>query len=212
MGLAGPLAGSVHGVERLAWALLDRPTLRFLVVAGEEAPGRGLAQALRDLWAGRWRPPNLSGEEAEALRQQVELVDRAGLTDPVAIAAVVRSCAARDPGCWQGRRPTGLSVETVVAGEPERCFPAPDPDGYFLIAADRQAGGLTVERFTPDGRRTHVVRGATAEAVAAALASRGLVRDPGHALYLGRELQKAEAALALGLAYEQDVPLRYDRR
>ncbi|BDG58976.1 DUF4346 domain-containing protein [Caldinitratiruptor microaerophilus] len=210
IGLAGPLVVGDHGVERLAWALLDRPSLRFLVVAGAEAPDRRVAGALRDLWAGRWRPPNLSEAEVAALRQQVELVDRAGLTDPAAVAGAVRSCAARNPGRWQGRRPPGLPVEVVDAGEPKKCFLAPDPDGYFLLSVDRPARRLVLERFTADGRRTHVLRGTTADAVAAALVRLGLVRDPGHALYLGRELQKAEVALALGLAYEQDVPLRLE--
>jgi tetrahydromethanopterin S-methyltransferase subunit A len=37
-----------------------------------------------------------------------------------------------------------------------------------------------------------------------------LVSQLSHAGYLGAELAKAEAALCLGLCYEQDQPLRRD--
>jgi tetrahydromethanopterin S-methyltransferase subunit A len=36
----------------------------------------------------------------------------------------------------------------------------------------------------------------------------GLVTQPGHAGYLGAELAEAEAAMRLGLRYQQDKPLR----
>lgn len=40
-----------------------------------------------------------------------------------------------------------------------------------------------------------------------ALLAKGLVGDLAHALYVGRELQKAEVALRLHLPYEQDWDL-----
>ena len=43
--------------------------------------------------------------------------------------------------------------------------------------------------------------------LAKAVVENGLVGDYGHALYLGREAQKAEVALRLGLDYEQDRQL-----
>ena len=40
-----------------------------------------------------------------------------------------------------------------------------------------------------------------------AVLENGLVGETSHALYLGREVQKAEIALRLGLKYEQDREL-----
>jgi tetrahydromethanopterin S-methyltransferase subunit A len=56
-----------------------------------------------------------------------------------------------------------------------------------------------------NGRLAHVIEGRQAALVAATVVERGLVTQLDHAAYLGRELQKAEAALSAGIAYEQDA-------
>ena len=109
-------------------------------------------------------------------------------------------------------------------------FIALDPAGYFLIKIDREAGELVAEHFgngindkglatdpdtgeviacrgaaprTPDA----VYRGRTAKELGIAL-SEGDGPHPisrlDHALYLGRELQKAERCLIEGSDYVQD--------
>lgn len=109
-------------------------------------------------------------------------------------------------------------------------FIALDPAGYFLIKIDRQAGELVAEHFgngindkglatDPDtgeviacrgaGPRTPdaVYRGRTAKELGIAL-TEGDGPHPisrlDHALYLGRELQKAECCLIDGSDYVQD--------
>ena len=105
-----------------------------------------------------------------------------------------------------------------------------DPSGYFLIKLDADAGELVAEHYSNDvderGRATDpetgevlscrgggprspktVFRGRTAKELGIALteADGGLpVSRLDHALYLGRELQKAEACLKAGLSYCQD--------
>ncbi len=105
-----------------------------------------------------------------------------------------------------------------------------DPAGYFLIKVDAGAGELVAEHYSngiddrglatdPDtgevlscrgnGPRTPVAtyRGRTAKELGIRLTES---TDPlplsrlDHALYLGRELQKAEACLRSGLPYTQD--------
>jgi dihydropteroate synthase len=105
-----------------------------------------------------------------------------------------------------------------------------DPAGYFLIKLDRQAGELIAEHYgnAIDGRglatdpatgeviscrdagpRTPqaVYRGRSAKELGILL-TEGEGPHPlsrlDHALYLGRELQKAEAALDSGADYVQD--------
>lgn len=109
-------------------------------------------------------------------------------------------------------------------------FIALDPLGYFLIRVDVVSAELVVEHYgntideqglarDPDsgeviacrqgGPRTPsaVWRGRTAKEVGIAL-SEGEENQPlsclDHALYLGRELQKAEQCLREGSAYVQD--------
>jgi dihydropteroate synthase len=109
-------------------------------------------------------------------------------------------------------------------------FIALDPSGYFLIKLDRQAGELIAEHYAnsiderglatdPDSGEVircrdaaprtpqAIYRGRSAKELGMALCE-GEGPHPlsclDHALYLGRELQKAEAALETGAAYVQD--------
>jgi len=111
-----------------------------------------------------------------------------------------------------------------------RRFIALDPAGYFLIKLDREAGELIAEHYgngidqrglatDPEtgeviscrgaGPRTPqmIYRGRSAKELGMAL-TEGEGPHPlsclDHALYLGRELQKAEAALESGSDYVQD--------
>ena len=110
-------------------------------------------------------------------------------------------------------------------------FIALDPSGYFLIKLDRDAAELVLEHFgnTIDEkglardsdtgevlrckgenapRRPSVVyRGRTAKQVGIQLTEGDSIHSISrldHALYLGRELQKAEQCLREGCAYVQD--------
>ena len=110
-------------------------------------------------------------------------------------------------------------------------FIALDPNGYFLIKLDRDAAELVLEHFgnTIDEkglardsdtgevlrckgenapRRPSVVyRGRTAKQVGIQLTEGDSIHSISrldHALYLGRELQKAEQCLREGCAYVQD--------
>ena len=105
-----------------------------------------------------------------------------------------------------------------------------DPSGYFLIKLDAEAGELVAEHYSNDvderGRATDPetgevlacrgggqrspstsFRGRTAKELGIALTEAEgplPVSCLDHALYLGRELQKAEACLKAGVAYMQD--------
>ena len=109
-------------------------------------------------------------------------------------------------------------------------FIALDPAGYFLIKLDRAAGELMAEHYgnaiderglatDPETGEVISCRGAGPRAPLAVYRGRSakelgmrLTEGEGphplscldHALYLGRELQKAEAALESGAEYVQD--------
>ena len=109
-------------------------------------------------------------------------------------------------------------------------FIALDPAGYFLIRVDRETLELVVEHFANDvdesGRATDPetgevleCRGSAPRAAASVYRSRtakqmGIQLTEGegphplscldHALYLGRELQRAEQAMLSGEDYVQD--------
>jgi hypothetical protein len=109
-------------------------------------------------------------------------------------------------------------------------FIALDPAGYFLIRVDQEAGELIAEHYAngidPQGLATDpetgevlscrggeprqplsIYRGRSAKELGIAL-SEGEGPLPmsrlDHAIYLGRELQKAEHCLEQGVPYRQD--------
>ena len=114
--------------------------------------------------------------------------------------------------------------------ELSRRFIALDPAGYFLISVDPEAGELVVEHYgngiderglatDPDTGEVLSCRGAGPRQPLAIYRGRtakqlGVVLTEGegpsplsrldHALYLGRELQKAEWCLEQGVSYIQD--------
>ena len=109
-------------------------------------------------------------------------------------------------------------------------FIALDPAGYFLIKLDREAGELIAEHYSnaiddrglatdPETGEVISCKGAGPRPPVAAYRGRsakelGMALTEGdgphplscldHALYLGRELQKAEQALETGAPYIQD--------
>lgn len=82
-----------------------------------------------------------------------------------------------------------------------------DPRGNYVIAVDAKEQLIRVVHMSPEGRKIGVYTGTTAMNI-----FNDIARDCGisvfvHALDLGAELQKAEIALTLGIAYTQDRPL-----
>lgn len=61
-----------------------------------------------------------------------------------------------------------------------------------------------MEHYTARDERTGVIVGRDPQAIAQAVIERGLLGALDHAVYLGRELERAAVALALGRAYVQD--------
>ena len=125
---------------------------------------------------------------------------------------------------------TRLAAATALDEELSQRTIDLDPAGYFLILVDHEAAVLVAEHYgngiderglatDPDtgevlscrnaGPRTplFVFRGRTAKELGILLTEAGgshPLSRLDHALYLGRELQKAEAALLAGEPYVQD--------
>ena len=75
-----------------------------------------------------------------------------------------------------------------------------DPKGYFKIFVDDEIKAVHYKDEEPK----LVIKGSSAKEISDTLFSLSLVSDMSHALYLGRELLKAETALKTGKSYVQD--------
>jgi thymidylate synthase len=70
-----------------------------------------------------------------------------------------------------------------------------DPNGYFQVTTDAEAGEIVAQYFTPAGALVDEYRAADAEHLAKRIAGAGAVSLVPHALWLGTELARAEARL-----------------
>jgi dihydropteroate synthase-like protein len=94
--------------------------------------------------------------------------------------------------------------EVIYAFDEDRPYTL-DPMGIFKIGIDRENDYIEALYIGRKGKM--LIKGRSAKAIRYEIASKELVSQISHALYLGQELAKAEIALKLGKNYLQDVPL-----
>jgi tetrahydromethanopterin S-methyltransferase subunit A len=223
---AGPevsIVGALHtenlGIERLILNVLSNPNIRFLVVCGADSrqrighlpgqslvalAGTGLDDGARIVGARGKRPVlrNVAREAVEHFRQTVEVVNLVGTTDVGVVLRAVGECASRNVGAAHSFASERL-VEAITGYVPARM--TPDPAGYFVVYVDRAHHLLALEHYRKDGVLDVVVEGRSAAELYTPAVEKGLVSRLDHAVYLGRELARAEQALLSGLVYVQDA-------
>ncbi len=222
----GPVAvaivGTMHtenlGIERVIRNTLANPNLRFLVLCGEDTkqaighlPGQSLTMLFQNgvddrgriIGAKGKRPllKNVSKEEVEAFRQQVEPVGLIGEERVDILLETVDGLSLRDPGAVS-RSVVLTKLESVEAKEPKRLVL--DPAGYFIVYPDQRMKRLALEHYKNSGVLDVVLEGDSAAALYTTAIERGLVTRLDHAAYLGRELARAERSLETGETYVQD--------
>jgi tetrahydromethanopterin S-methyltransferase subunit A len=224
------IVGTMHtenlGIERLIKNTITNPHIRFLVLCGEDtqqAVGHLPGQSLESLFengvdergrirGARGKRPvlkNVTAEEIEGFRRQVELVARISEGREAVIAEEVRRLSLRDPGPYAAALPV-RSVETVQGKEPKRL--TLDKAGYLVVYPDPRCNRLMLEHYSNDGVLDCVIEGATPAALYATAIERGLLTRLDHAAYLGRELARAEQSLRTGEHYVQDARRVYRSR
>lgn len=215
------LAGTLHtenlGIERIIRNVLSNSNIRFVLVCGEDTrqaighlPGQSLVALVENgvdeggrIHGARGKRPvlkNVTAAQVGAFRRQIELVPLVGETDLRVIESAVAACSARDPGPFAGA-PSDGAIPVVAAQEPTRLVL--DPSGFIVVYPD-SARGLVLEHYRNEGVLDCVLEGATATAVGATAVERGLVSRLDHAVYIGRELARAEESLRTGKPYVQD--------
>jgi dihydropteroate synthase-like protein len=94
--------------------------------------------------------------------------------------------------------------DVIYASSEKRNFRL-DPLGFFRIWVDHENKCIEAMYIGKKGRI--LIRGRSAREIRYEIASRDLVSEISHALYLGEELAKAEMALLLNKSYVQEMPL-----
>lgn len=218
MAMVGTLCTENLGIERLLKNIISNADIRFLVLCGQDTrqrvghlPGQSLQSLCENgvdahgrIRGARGKRPvlrNISTQEIEAFREQVELVSRIGEEDQAVIAGDIERLRLRDPGPVVA--PGTVSTEqTVQATEPQKLVL--DKAGYLVIYPDAREGRLIVEHYSNAGVLDCVLEGRTPAALYGTAIERGLVTRLDHAAYLGTELARAEENLLSGKRYVQD--------
>ena len=224
LAIAGRCDTENIGIEKVVLNLLANARIRWLVICGRDAKGhragdaflrlkeRGVDANMRVLESASWRPilKNLTLLQVARFREQVDEVNLIGVTQLDPILATLRECSAKPPPALssaflESDVSSGLlaGVEYIKAEAPKQL--RLDRAGFFIIIPMPRKGIILCEHYENSGRLSHVIQGPKAAVVAATIVERGLLTQLDHAAYLGRELQKAEAALFTGAAYEQDA-------
>lgn len=225
------IAGKVYtanlGISRIIINVTANPSIRFLLLCGKDSPLFRPGQSLialaetgiderRQIIGAAGYEPVLSAPAAERVaqfRRQVEVIDWTGEESLATLEAGIAGLVARNPGRFNaGEESAGITLysEQFTAIRPggQREPLQYDPKGYFVISLDRAEVEIVVRHYLTDHTPAHEMRGRTAGPMLLGLLREGLVTQLSHAGYLGEELAKAQAALHLGLRYDQDRPLR----
>jgi tetrahydromethanopterin S-methyltransferase subunit A len=225
------IAGKVYtanlGIERIVLNITANPCIRFFLLCGKDSPlfrpGQSLAALAESgvdeqrqiIGAAGYDPvlPTLAPERVAQFRRQVEVVDWTGEEDLRAIERAISGLAARNPGRFAAEEESISMVSQeeqfkMIRPGGQREPLQYDPKGYFVITLDREEEQIVVRHYLPNHTPAHEMRGRVAGSMLLGLLREGLVTQLSHAGYLGEELAKAQAALTLGLRYDQDRPLR----
>lgn len=206
------------GIGKLIKNTITNPTIRVLLVAGKDPGGHhsgrtllalkenGVDEKMMVVGSSGKRPilKNVTRDEVEVFRKQVQVVDLIGCEDAEIIIQKVKEIAGSlSPSHNELLEPALIStVPKIQAEEPIRM--EMDKAGYLVIIPSPEKKVITVEHYSYDNKLLHIIEGKDAPAIYSTIIENGWITQLSHAAYLGRELAKAELSLEHGFKYVQD--------
>jgi len=207
------------GIEKIIQNVVANPNIRFLILCGKPSKGHFVEQAItaliqngvnqeKTIIGAVGNMPQLKGLDVEIIerfRAQIEPINLNGEIDSNIIMQAVDVCLARNTGIYNGEKVEPSKVQEVEAKGPFDW--KEDPNGFFVVYLRPAQKKIIVEHLQ-NGKTTKKVVGESAQDICYKIAQMQMVGDfeqtVEHAMYLGRELQKAELCLKNQLTYEQD--------
>ena len=210
------------GIEKVIKNTITNPTIQFLLLAGSDSKGHyagstflalaknGVDERLKVLGSPGKRPTlrNVSRQEVESFRKQVQIVDLIGCEDVETIAERIRELSETSKqscSCELALEETArgqISVPVFEAAEPVKI--EMDRAGYFVILPQPEKAIILVEHYSYDNSLLRVMRGKNARSIYSTIIQNGWVTQLSHAAYLGKELVRAELSIEQGVRYVQD--------
>ncbi len=217
------------GIDKIVKNTITNPSIRFLIVAGKDPEGHqsgktllalvqnGVDENIRVIGSPAINPilKNVTMEEIETFRKQVQVIDMLGCEKPSEIIkqithlsnSVKKSCSCKE--CNESTRSIHVTTAPVIQAT-KKAKLAPDKSGYFVIIP-QSPNKIIAEHYSYDNTLLRIIEGTDAQSVYSAIVEGGWVSQLSHAAYLGKELAKAELSLELGFRYVQDTA-QYHRK
>ena len=208
------------GVEKVIKNIITNPTIKFLLLAGIDSKGHyagstflalaenGVDERMKVLGSLGKRPTlrNVSRQEVESFRKQVQVVDLIGCEDVETIAKKIRDLSdtsSQSCTCELAVEAAG-QIPVPVFEAAEQVKIEMDRVGYFVILPQPEKAIILVEHYSYENSLLRVIRGKTAKSIYSTIIQNGWVTQLSHAAYLGKELVRAELSMEQTFRYVQD--------
>ncbi len=225
------------GIDKVIKNTATNPTIKYLLLVGQEPKGHksgetflslsknGVDEKMRVIGSTGKKPilRNVSVEEINSFRNQVEVVDMIGCSDEDLIADKIKELASKPNtnvsnlsfieksnssskkttcGCKECADEIIVDDKVLQAKEPTNIIM--DKAGYFVILPIQEKNIISVEHYSYDNNLLRAIEGKDARSIYWTIVENNWVTLLSHAAYLGKELEKAELSLKLGFKYLQD--------
>jgi len=209
------------GIDKIIKNIVTNRTIKYLILAGEEVKGHFTGNTLLSLWksgvdenmrvigANGKRPilRNVTTDEIEAFREQINVVDMIGCDDSGAIIEKIKEIASCSQpqlcGCPLSNKDRITPPRNKIRTQQPETVEM-DRAGYFVIIPQRKKKIITVEYYSYDNKLQEAIEGRDARALYFIIIENKWVSLLSHAAYLGKELEKAELSMKYGFKYVQD--------
>lgn len=224
------------GIDKVIKNTITNPTIKYLFLVGIEPKGHksgetfveliknGVDDKMRVIGSTAKKPilRNVSVEEINSFRNQVEVVNMIGCSDENLIVNKIKEFSSKPKVFISNRTVTEKSksscscteceeentdmvkkeVEVIQAKEPSNIVM--DKAGYFVILPIPERNIINVEHYSYDNTLLRVIEGKDARSIYWTIIENKWVTFLIHAAYLGKELTTAELSLKNGFKYIQD--------
>ena len=213
------------GIDKIIKNTITNPNIHFLILSGNDPEGHcsgktvlalsknGVDENMKVIGSPGMNPvlKNVTREEVEMFRNQVQLVDMIGCTDEAEIVNKIKNLHAKlgqkctcEECATEIIKSVQISTVSVIQAK-ESLKVQMDKTGYFVIIPQPKKRSITVEHYSFSNKLLRVIEGADAKSICSTIIGNGWVTQLSHAAYLGIELTKAEFSLKHGFKYLQDL-------
>ena len=210
------------GIEKIIQNTLAAPSIRYLLLCGEDSQGHfsgqtmlslfenGVNERMRVVGSVGKRPilANTTPQAVAAFTNQVEIVDMIGCTDAGEIVRKIEGLAAQEvkprqmPVQQAAEAVSAVKVITAKPKDPQKV--KLDRAGYFVIVPKAELGIILVEQYNYANQLLRVIQGDNARDIYWTIIENNWVGEMSHAAYLGKELTAAQLSMQIGFKYIQD--------